>query len=174
LEQTDRNIGERIFVKEPDVQKRLRHAVCHEMVHALAIPLRLPLWLNEGIAMVTTDRFLQQTTVRQDTLRFLKRRRRRTKPASYLLLLDMDADNIVYNYVRGYWLARFLEATRPTFLRGLLSKRRRAKALHRQIAAELGMSVPELWRDINGIVAAYYEQQMGRQPEAAARGVSDD
>jgi len=174
LEQTDKTIGERIFVKEPDVHRRLRHAVCHEMVHAFTIPLHLPMWLNEGVAMVTADRFLQQDTVRQDTLRLLKGRCRRMKPTSYLLLMEMDADAIVHHYARGYWITRFLEATRPAFLRGLLSHRRRARTLHRQIAAELGMSVPEFRRDIDGIVAAYFEQQISHRPSAAPEGGDDE
>lgn len=159
LEQTDRSIGSRIFVRQPDVGERIRHTACHEMVHALAMRLRLPMWLNEGIAMVATDRFLREATVRQDTLRLLKRRPRRARPASYLFLTGLDADALVYNYVRGYWITRFLEATRPGFLRGLLSKRRRGGALRRAVAAELGMRVGEVWREINGIVAAFFEQQ---------------
>jgi hypothetical protein len=166
LAQTDRTVGSRIFVRHGGMRDRIRHAACHEVTHALAMRLRLPLWLNEGLAMLTTDGFCRRPTVRQDTLGLLKRRPRGTRPPSYLLLTGMDTDALVYSYVRGYWFTRFLEATRPAFLRGLLARRRRARTLHRQVAAELGMHPRELWRDIDGIVAAYFDQQMQRvRPE---------
>jgi hypothetical protein len=55
-------IGERIFVKTDDVTK-VQQIACHELVHAFTSHLRLPVWLHEGLAMVTVDRLLQNQSI---------------------------------------------------------------------------------------------------------------
>jgi len=72
IEKSDRSIGARLFVEEPDINNKIQHFTCHELVHACSSHLRLPMWLNEGIAMVTVDRFVGEQTVRMDTLDLVK------------------------------------------------------------------------------------------------------
>jgi hypothetical protein len=53
IAETDQSIGEMIFVKEPDLNKKMEHVTCNEMTHVCSAALSLPLWLDEGIAMIT-------------------------------------------------------------------------------------------------------------------------
>ncbi|MEN6410640.1 MAG: hypothetical protein ABFD44_13130, partial [Anaerolineaceae bacterium] len=50
LLQSDRSVGIRIFVEEKDMRVNVQNVTCHELVHACSAHLRLPAWLNEGIA----------------------------------------------------------------------------------------------------------------------------
>ena len=71
LKQSDRIIGIRIFVEEKDTKVTIQHVTCHELVHACSAYLKLPMWLNEGIAVVTVDRFLERPTIKEETLQFM-------------------------------------------------------------------------------------------------------
>ena len=61
------SVGRRIFYPLGADMLRLRNIVCHELTHAYTAHLHLPLWLNEGMAMITVDRFLERETVRHST-----------------------------------------------------------------------------------------------------------
>jgi hypothetical protein len=45
-------MGERIFIKEPDLNSKLAFIGGHELTQAFSAFLRLPLWLDGGIEMV--------------------------------------------------------------------------------------------------------------------------
>ncbi len=59
-EQSDKSISIHMFVEEKDVETNVQHITCHELVHACSAHLKLPTWLNEGIATVTV--FLLQVS----------------------------------------------------------------------------------------------------------------
>jgi len=42
---------------------KVQQIACHELVHAFTSHLRLPVWLHEGLAMVTVDRLLQNQSI---------------------------------------------------------------------------------------------------------------
>jgi hypothetical protein len=169
LEQSDRSISIRMFIEEKDSSINVQHVTCHELVHACSAYLRLPMWLNEGIATVTVDRFLGRPTMREDTLQFMKDFLPKKEPPTYRQLSRMGGEAIAYNGLRGYWLVRFLEEERPGFLRRMFSRRRDSKTIEREIAAELGMEPASFWNEIDGVVAGYFSVD-NVQPE---REISD-
>jgi hypothetical protein len=152
LEQSDRSIGIRVFVEERDMSVNVQHVTCHELVHACSAHLRLPTWLNEGIATVTVDRYLGRPTIRQETLELMRGFLPKAGAPTYRELSRMGGEAIAYHAVRGYWLVRYLEETAPGFLRRMLSRRRDSWTIEREMALALGMEPESFWRDIDDVV----------------------
>jgi len=157
----DRQIGERVFIPTDDIDEKVWRTTCHELTHACAAHLRLPMWLNEGLAMITVDQFAGTPTVRPETLDLLGRADEASQPAGYRRLSPQDEDALVRNVVRGYWVTRYLHETRPALLRELLARRRSHRALEADVAAALGLAPATFWAQIDGLVTAHF------------RGVSD-
>jgi hypothetical protein len=157
LEQSDRSIGVRMFVKEKDMKVNVQHVTCHELVHACSAHLKLSTWLNEGIATVTTDHFLGRRTIREETLEFMRGFLPKAAPPTYRELSRMDGEAIAYHGVRGYWLVQYLEDERPGFLRRLFSLRRDAQAIEREVMAELGMEPGRFWNQIDDVVVDHFQ-----------------
>jgi len=155
LEQSDRSMGVRMFVEEKDMQVNVQHVTCHELVHACSAHLRLPMWLNEGIATVTADRFLARPTIRPDTLEFMRGFLPKGPPPTYRELSRMGGEAIAYHGVRGYWLVRYLEEERPGFLRRMFSLRRDAQAIEREMALQLAMEPESFWGEIDDVMAGH-------------------
>jgi hypothetical protein len=161
LAQSDRSIGVRMFAQEADMRVNVQHVTCHELVHACSGHLRLPTWLNEGIATVTVDRFLERPTIRHETLAFMRDYVPKTAPPTYRALSYMGGEAIAYHGIRGYWLVRYLEETHPGLLRRMLSLHRETRGMEEEMIAELGMEPGHFWRDIDGIVAGHFEKSRG-------------
>lgn len=146
LREADRSLGERLFLAEPDMDRKVSQIAVHETVHACSLHLRLPAWLNEGLAMAAVDGAAGKTTVRGDSLSLLAQdgpgRRaggghdgRRTPPP-----FRRGAEAFLRVYAQGYWRVRFLEETKPGLLRELLKGRRRGREWLPAIARALGIA----------------------------------
>ena len=64
LKDADQSIGERIFVKEENIDVKVQQNTCHELTHAFSSHLKLPMWLKEGLAMVSVDKYAGKPTVK--------------------------------------------------------------------------------------------------------------
>lgn len=159
IAQSDTSIGQMIYIKQPDLNKQLEFAVCHEMTHACSAHLRLPMWLNEGIAMVSVERLYGGPRVRTDTLRSLNQPGRKRAQGKYRDLLKMKKQEIAYHYVRGYWMTRFLMDAHPGLLSGPLKKRHRRRSMEEKLAFALGISRKAFWDEIDRIVVEHFRQQ---------------
>lgn len=156
IEDADRSMGDRIFVRETDVREKVQHIACHELTHAIAAHLKLPMWLNEGLAMLAVDKFFGRPSVRPETIETLSKSPGQTSPGEYRKVKISDPDAIVYHYVRGYWITRYLEDAQPALLTDILSQRYSHKALERKLAAALGIGREEFWGSINDIVVSHF------------------
>lgn len=156
LAQSDRSIGLRMFVEETDMRVNVQHVTCHELVHACSAHLRLPPWLNEGIATVTVDRFLGRPTIRQETLQFMRDFVPKAAPPTYRELSRMGSEAIAYHGIRAYWLVCYLEETRPGLLRRMFSLHRDARQMGEEVIAELGMEPQRFWREIDDALAGHF------------------
>lgn len=160
LEKSNRSLGERIYIKEPDLQVKMSHLLCHELTHAFTSHLRLPAWLNEGLAMVTVDAFLGKQSVLPETVETLRKLQGKPGTGSYLKAYSRDLTGVVYIYTRGYWITRYIEEMRPELIRELLQKRRSHADLESRLAEGLGMKEHDgrrqFWRQIDGLVADHY------------------
>ncbi len=147
-----------IFVEEPDLNKKVAHITCHEMTHAFSAALKLPLWMNEGIAMVAVDRFMGYTTVRSETLARLNCSQHRWSVGKYRNLSGMEREKIVYHYVRGYWITRFLTDGYPDLMKELLTKKLSHQSIERKVAVALDIDYRNLWGEIDERVLEHFKE----------------
>ena len=159
LDVSDKSVGVHMFVEEKDPIVKIRHLACHELTHAASAHLRLPAWLNEGLATVTVDRFLGKVTIREDSLGLLERMQPKASPPSYRALPRFRGETLAYHAVRGYWIVRLLEEAHPGFVRSLLISRQSAAWIERQVAAQLGLEPAALWAGIDDRVHAHISKQ---------------
>lgn len=156
LQLSDRSLGTRIFVQVGDLNVKVQQTACHELTHACAAHLRLPAWLNEGIAMLTVDHFNGTSTVRQDTLEVLRRSTGKPSTRSYQRINYQDQDAVIYMVARGYWIARYFEETRPGLLKELLASRLSHRGLEQRLASAVGASRGEFWKSIDQKLLAHF------------------
>ncbi len=159
IEEADKSIGERIFVQLEPVEERVRSVTCHELNHAFVAHLRPPAWLKEGLAMISVDQFFGKPTVQPETLAALEHPSQQAGAQSYRQVRVTDPDAAVYQYVRGYWVTRYLDETRSDLLRSLLERRQSHEELEGQVAAAFDMSHEEFWSSIDGMVVSHFGQE---------------
>jgi hypothetical protein len=153
---SDTSIGKRIFHKTDDPETKLTHIVSHELTHVCSRHLKLPMWLNEGLALLTTDVCLGQNTVRRETLEILGRPVKRYAPQEYSRMTLMTEETIVAQYARGYWITRYFREQHMETLRSLLSQRIRRRQLEERLAAAVGLERHKFWNKIDKIVFSHY------------------
>ncbi|MBN2394658.1 MAG: hypothetical protein JXR84_28260 [Anaerolineae bacterium] len=154
IQSSDSSLGKRIFIPEPDMARKAQQITCHELTHAATAHLKLPSWLNEGLAMLTVDHFVGHPTVKAETITPLAHAPDTPRSRRY----PQNPDALVYLYVRGYWLTRYFEETQPGLLKGLLIQRYPRAELEARIATAYGMEQAVFWRDLDERVAAYFKQ----------------
>jgi hypothetical protein len=155
-ETSDRTIGKMIYVEEKDTRRKVRHLTCHELVHACSAQLVLPAWMNEGIATLTVEKFMQAPVFRDDTIEIVRTTQPKGPPSSYRQMARQSKEDIAYQAVRGYWLVRYLEETRPGFLARIIAARREILAFDEKAAQELGMDPARFWEEIDGVLVEYF------------------
>jgi hypothetical protein len=156
LEVSDKSFGLQMYVPETDPKKRIQHFTCHELTHACAAHLKLPAWLNEGIAMFTVDRYMGKATIRTDTLEFLQRPAPLERPPGYAQLTRMKADVVVYYTLLGYWLVHYLEEVSPDFLKSLFSSKSTSRSIEGEIARILSLDPLDIWHNIPDLITGFY------------------
>jgi hypothetical protein len=152
IEAADRRLGEKIFLPADSIDEKVFSVTCHELTHAFSDHLRLPSWLNEGLAMLTADHALEKTTIRKDTLEFLK-----NSQIGRITRLNLSSKNtMVLLYVRAYWLTRWLEQEKEQQLQSWLKRPLRPGRIDMQLAAELKMSTTDFWSTIDHFLYEYF------------------
>ena len=156
MESADRGVGKLIFLDGFDLRKKVELTLCHELTHAYSAHLALPLWLNEGIAMLSVDRYFGEATVNPRTVDGFATSVRPERPGTYRTLPVLTHADMARHYTRGYWITRFLEESHPGLLLTLLQRRHRARELEGAIATALGSGPRDFWRSIDPLVAAHF------------------
>jgi hypothetical protein len=158
IEMGSTQAADRIFCRPDSLETMVRQVTCHELVHAFSTHLKLPMWLNEGLATTTVDHLAGKPTIQPSTVETLGSSAYGSRAEQYRRLRSGDLEGLVYHFVRGYWLTRYLEETQPGLLASLLSRRHGHKALETRIAAAYGLSYEAFWRQIDGMVALHFRQ----------------
>jgi hypothetical protein len=128
-------MGVRLFEPVSDPVEKVRHLTCHEFTHACTAHLRLPVWLNEGLAMVAVDHLAGHQTVRGDTRGLVTSDPSSLDRRGYRRVRAGDEKALLRLYATGYWITRQLDASNASALRELLSRRRPRREV-RRLAAE--------------------------------------
>ena len=155
----DRQSGVRMFVAEPDMSINVQRVTCHELTHACSAQLRLPAWLNEGIATVTVDRFACKQTILIETLDLIRDHQLKAPPPTYRALARMSGEDFVYHAVRGYWLIGLIEDRCPGFLKRKFSQGWQTATIEPEIAIELGMKPESFWQEVDAAVVDHFAGQ---------------
>jgi hypothetical protein len=100
-------------------KERFSNTLVHELTHAFTAHLKLPLWLNEGLALLTSEEALGYGAVKKETLEYLTTPQR---GSSYYQLPKLSNEKFFYQYAKGYWLTRYLQEQHEDILKQLLSK----------------------------------------------------
>jgi len=160
IETAEKHIGRRIYIPSADPHEKIRQISCHELTHAFTAHLKLPAWLNEGLAMVTVDRMMGKPTIQGETIRALDSPSRPVIPKGYKGLKRENEDGLVYHYVRGYWITRYLMETDREKLRDLLGRRWDQRALEDRLAAAMGMNRQEFWTSIDRLAVSHFRPSL--------------
>ncbi len=153
-------MGESIFIKEENLQLKVLSIVCHELTHAFSSHLALPTWINEGLAMVSADKCMDKPTVRLDTLQILRDADYTRGSAEQINLKTQSREQIIFLYVRGYWLTRYLAEIHPQLVVEFLSERLDHTEIESKISAALDIPQNKLWQEIDQVVLAHYSLEM--------------
>lgn len=157
-EDTDREPGRALFLDAP-VEEKVRHVTCHELTHAFTDFLRLPPWLNEGVAMVAVDRLVGAPTVVPESLERLRANGAEETPEWKGSVREFASGGhaaLIEIYARGYWVTRYLDEVRPDVLRYLLARRLEAGALEAKLADALGLGEELSWPELGELVVEHF------------------
>ncbi len=102
-----------------NAEEKFSNTLVHELTHAFTAHLKLPLWLNEGIALLAAEQALGYGAVKPETLEYLMTPQ---KNSSYYHLPRLEGDKFFYQYAKGYWLTRYLQEQHEGVLKQLLGK----------------------------------------------------
>ncbi len=156
ITETPDAMGESLFVKEEDFEQKFLSIVCHELTHACSAHLDLPIWFNEGLAMVSVDLCLGKQTVLPGTLDLFNYEDIGGDSADRLNLNTQSREEVILLYVRGYWLTRYMVENNPDLVEQLLSGKLSADDFDAHIARSLDVPPESFWQQIDPILADHY------------------
>jgi hypothetical protein len=64
---------------------------------------------------------------------------------------------VVYFYVRGYWITRFLDESQPEVMKSLLKKRMPHWRLENLLAQSFQLDRAAFWRQIDRLVVDHFQ-----------------
>ena len=109
--------------------------------------------------MIMAEKISGKPTVRRDTLDFLAQSTEISRRTGWQKPRIQDQRALLYLYIRGYWLTRYIEETNVGLLREFLSVGRRNEALEEELAAAYGKSTDNFWREIDSMMVAYFTSE---------------
>jgi hypothetical protein len=154
------SFGESIFIAEDDLRQKVLSIVCHELTHACSSHLKLPIWMHEGLAMVSADKCLGMPTLLPETLQLLNNGDTTENTSGKLALKTQSRDEVILLYVRGYWLTRYLVDNYPDLVTDLLKKRYGQHEIENLIASSLDIPQEEFWQDLDQRVYQSYSFEL--------------
>ncbi|KAA3646622.1 MAG: hypothetical protein DWQ07_10465 [Chloroflexi bacterium] len=148
LDLEQQSIGREIFVPEERSEEKFKQVICHELTHACSAQLQLPAWLYEGLAMLSVEKQFNKQTVKRASIGLL------SNPND-----ENDATRVMLQtYVRGYWLARYLDEEHPDLLRSFLKNPMQQDELENEIAGVLNIDhTKPFWEEADKLLAAHYQ-----------------
>jgi hypothetical protein len=149
IQMANRRLGEQIFTQKRDLSETVQTVTCHELVHAFTFHLRLPIWLHEGLATLAMEHYLDRRIVRVETLENLRGLTLTPNSSATEKLRVDDPQALISQYVRGYWLTRYIEETRPELLKDLLSERYKQKEFEEMVDSAFGKDQENFWKYID-------------------------
>jgi hypothetical protein len=138
---------------DKNMERRIQTAICHEFSHLYVRKLLLPLWLNEGFALLVGDCFVGIQTMRPITIAFLKEYTKKRSTKYYKSRASNSLEEISYQYIRGYWMMRYLLRDHPQAFTALFQKRRSKREMEHFLAKTIGIPHTQFWQEIDNVLA---------------------
>lgn len=160
IAKTHASFGESIFIPPDTPQEKIHSILAHELTHAFSSHLGLPAWLNEGIAMVSSDHCLGKATVLPNTLQQLNDQDQPNATAETINLNQQKRDEIILLYIRGYWLTRFLCDFHPKLLNELLMGGYSHREIEDFVSARLELTPGAFWQRAGQLVVTNYQMDL--------------
>jgi hypothetical protein len=148
----DKSLGEKISIADSNLERKVQGAVCHELIHVYCSKLKLPVWLNEGIAILGNDLFVGWQTVKPETISFMQQYPQKEKMLTYKTLMSKTLDDTAYQYIRGYWIVRYLMQSQPGKLKALLQAKRSETEILTMLADWFNIPEPTFWKNIDDLL----------------------
>lgn len=163
IQMANRSLGEQIFIQERGLSEKVQTVTCHKLLHAFTFHLKLPTWLHEGLATLAMEHYLDRRIVREETLENLPNLSLSHIGRGTVKLRVGRQDALISQYVRGYWLTRYIEDTRPALLKDLLSERHGQQELEEKVASAFGKDQESFWKDIDGELRSHWRECLNEQ-----------
>ena len=158
IKRSHSGLGAELFPVPVDLEESLRSTTCHELTHAFSGHLRLPVWLHEGLAILTSEFLLGKPAVLPQTAARLPEMAQNINSKSYRRVKKSDLLPLLYQYARSYWLVRYLEDTQPALLRELLRRPMAHAQLEERLAEAFILSPEEFWAVIDEKIRDFYRE----------------
>ena len=139
-------------------ENNIEYITCHEIVHVNLKYLKLPQWLNEGLAMVTVDSYFGRNIIKESTINtlqalFLKKAAMKRKRGS---------ETFIYSeYIPWYWITRFLIEEYPELIEDFIRNKQSDKNIEKKIADRLGIRRKVFWQELGELVHFHYNRKFG-------------
>ncbi|HHU60790.1 MAG TPA: hypothetical protein GXZ55_02365 [Natronincola sp.] len=117
----------------------------------------LPYWLENGLIIFCSDKILDNKSVKNESLTFLKNED--YGEMSQYSFLNTNRGEFVYNYVKGYWTVRYLEEEYPGFLKETF-KTYKGEDVVRMIVEKLGLDTTDdekMWIQLDELLYNHYK-----------------
>lgn len=151
------NFGVKVFADSETDEEKFQWLLCHEAVHAFSYHLRLPLWLNEGIASYSVDLLYQKQTIRPELIQLLEKREEAAEDMNYRKIQSKEKKLLLYHFLRGYFLTRYLHENHGGLIGEIMAHRIPYKEINTKVASVLDIPVDQLWTQVDSILTAYFK-----------------
>ncbi len=120
--QATSELSAELFETVADPEEKLAHVACHELTHAFTAHLRLPPWINEGVAMRAVDHLAGESTVRGGSKQQIQGDPGVFQTRGFRRAARQDPRRLLEIYATGYWATREVDASSEDALRSALSE----------------------------------------------------
>ncbi|MFW6238015.1 MAG: hypothetical protein ACOCZM_01300 [Bacillota bacterium] len=143
--------GQMIYKPEDDREEIFKSVVCFQLTGVCISHLDLPRWLEQGVIMYTSERFLGYRDVKEETLDFFEEEDIKIDDEN---IFKAPPERVAYNHVKGYWMVCHLEEEYPGFLAEVFSENRGDEIVE-AVARKLGLTADvkyKFWEELDGFL----------------------
>lgn len=152
------NIGKYIFHRKYiNIEEYLKSIYSHELTHVFSEKLKLPQWLNEGLALYSSEIVLDNKIINGKSLELMDEEKTKVNISNLNLKSEITR---AYKYIKGYWTIKYLNEIYPGFLEKTF-KEYKGKEVVNQIAKKLGIDRKrkKFNKELDGKVYEYFRNK---------------
>ena len=145
-------------------ERNIEYITCHEIAHVFFDHLKLPRWLNEGLAMIMVDRYYKIDVVKEQSIGLLRVLYERSASK----IRKNEARNYFSNFhIPWYWVTRFIVEEYPELIEDFMKNKQSSIEIEKKIADILGIKRKIFWKEISQLVHWHYSRKFMIEIECA-------